>query len=257
MTLSSRLTVTAGLRHDRTGDLDSTNLRLAAIFKPAERTSLKLLHGSAFRAPNPYELYYYTNPAPLLPERIQTTEAIWEQYVGKGLRTSISGFVYHVQDLISQIPYASNRDDFAFANVDEARAPGVELEAEGAWRGLHMLASYTYQDVRSGDDDQRISNSPRNMTRMRLTGPVYRDVIFFGAEGLYTGDRDTLGGGVADGAFLGNLTISSREISRARFGVTIGNLLNKSYVDPGAEEHPGDVISQVGRTMRAQLVWRF
>jgi iron complex outermembrane receptor protein len=254
--LSSRLTVTAGVRHDRTSNLGSTNLRLAAIFKPAERSSLKLLHGSAFRAPNPYELYYYVSPEPLLPERIRTTEAVWEQYVGKGLRTSVSGFVYHAQDLISQISTVEPVG-FAFANVDDARATGVELEAEATWREFHVLGSYTHQDVYAGADHHAVSNSPRNMLRTRVTGPIVPRTLFFGAEGLYTGDRDTLAGNVAEGAFLGNLTLSSREISGGRLTLSVGNLFNKIYTDPGAEEHPGDVVRQVGRTIRAQLSWRF
>jgi len=256
ITVSPRVTVTAGLRHDRHGDLGSTNVRLAAIYKPADRSALKLLHGSAFRAPNPYELFYYENPAPLTPERIRTTEAVWEQYVGKSLRTSASAFFYRARDLISQVPGAS-RDQFVFVNFDRAIARGFELEAEATWREMHLLASYTFQDVDGGADDHDLTNSPRNMMRSRVTGPLFGRTLFYGVEGLYTGDRTTLAGAVADGAFLGTVTLSTRELSRARVSVTIGNLLNRSYGDPGAEEHPGDIIPQVGRTMRAQLAWRF
>jgi hypothetical protein len=39
--------------------------------------------------------------------------------------------------------------------------------------------------------------------------------------------------------------------------VTIGNLFDRSYGDPGAEEHPGDIVGQVGRTVGARLTWRF
>jgi hypothetical protein len=95
------------------------------------------------------------------------------------------------------------------------------------------------------------------MIRSRITGPLFHHTLFYGVEGLYTGDRQALRGGVADGALLGNVTLSSRELSRARLSITIGNLFNRSYGDPGAEEHPGDIIGQVGRTMRAQLSWRF
>jgi outer membrane receptor for ferrienterochelin and colicins len=254
--LSSRLTATVGLRHDRNGGLGSTNVRLAAIYKPAERSAVKLLYGSAFRAPNPYELFYYDNPTMLIPEHIRTTEAVWEQYVGRCLRTSVSAFFYRASDLISQVPGGSV-GEFTFANLDKARARGIEMEAEATWREIHLLASYTHQDVDSGADHQRLSNSPRNMLRSRVTGPLFRHTLFYGVEGLYTGDRQALRGGVAEGAVLGNVTLSTRELSRARVSVTIGNLFNRHYGDPGAEEHPGDIIGQVGRTMRAQLSWRF
>jgi outer membrane receptor protein involved in Fe transport len=134
---------------------------------------------------------------------------------------------------------------------------GIELEAEYAWRSIHTLGSYTFQDVRSYPDDQPLSNSPRHLSRIRVTGPIVPRLLFFGAEGLHTGDRLTLGGGVAEGAFLGNLTLTTRELSRAKLSLTIGNLFNRAYADPGAEEHPGDVIPQQGRTLRAKLSWRF
>jgi outer membrane cobalamin receptor len=73
------------------------------------------------------------NPEPLLPERIRTTEGVWEQYVGKALRTSVSVFQYHTRDLISQRE-TDNLDGFSFVNIDEATAVGIEVEAEATWR---------------------------------------------------------------------------------------------------------------------------
>jgi outer membrane receptor for ferrienterochelin and colicins len=258
LTVSSRVAITGGVRHDwSTVSEGSTNARVAAIIKPIPEASLKLLHGSAFRAPNPYELFYYPNPNGLKPETIRTSEIIWEQYVQRWFRASVSGFLYHADNLISQVAAPETRDGFVFANVDEARASGVELEAEGAWHNLHVLASYTFENVRSEPDDQRLSNSPRHLSRVQVTGPIVRRLLFFGAETLYTGDRLTLGGRVAEGKLLGNLTLSTRELSRAKLSLTVGNVLNRSYCDPGSEEHPGDVIEQQGRTVRAKLTWRF
>jgi outer membrane receptor for ferrienterochelin and colicins len=258
-TVSKRLSVTAGIRQDWSSTSDaSTNVRLAAIIKPIAEASLKVLYGTAFRAPNPYELYYFPNPNGLLPERIRTAEVIWEQYAQRRFRMSVSGFLYHAHDLITQVPVESSPGEFIFANVEEAEAAGMELEAEGAWRGgIHTLASYTYQNVRNYPDHTRLSNSPRNLFRTQVTGPIVPRLLFFGAEGLYTGDRLTIRNHVAQGAFIGNLTLTTRQVSRAKVSVTIGNLLNQKYVDPGAEEHPCDVIQQQGRTVRAKLTWRF
>ncbi len=258
VTLSSRLAITAGLRHDwSTTSEGSTNARIAAIIKPIPEASLKLLHGSAFRAPNPYELYYYPNPHGLKPETIRTSEIIWEQYVQRWFRASMSGFLYHADNLISQVAEPNTRDGFVFANVDEANASGIELEAEGALRNVHVLASYTFENVRTDPDDQPLSNSPRHLSRLQVTGPIVPRLLFVGVETLYTGDRLTLAGQVAEGRLLGNLTLTTRQLSRAKLSLTIGNVLNRSYVDPGAEEHPGDVIAQQGRTVRAKVSWRF
>jgi outer membrane receptor for ferrienterochelin and colicins len=259
ITIAKRLSVTAGIRQDwNSASEGSTNVRLAAIVKPIAEASLKLLHGTAFRAPNPYELYYFPNPDGLSPERITTTEVIWEQYAQRRVRMSVSGFLYHAHDLISQVPNPLVPDDFMFANIEQAEATGVEFEAEGAWRGgVHTLTSYTFQNVRSHPDHVRLSNSPRHMFRAQVTGPIVPRLLFFGAEGLYTGDRLTIRDHVAEGAFLGNLTLTTRSLSRVKLSLTIGNIFNRSYDDPGAEEHPSDVIAQQGRTVRAKLSWRF
>jgi len=257
LTLSQYLTISGGLRYDaNSSSTGSTNARIAAIVKPIPQASLKILHGTAFRAPNPYELYYFPNANGIRPERIRTTEVIWEQYAQRRFRASISGFLYRARDLISQVADPAGAG-FLFANVDEAKAVGLELEAEYAWRNMHMLGSYTFEDVRSHPDDRRLSNSPRHLSRVRVTGPIVPRTVFFGAEALYTGDRETLQGNVAAGALLGNLTITTREFNRATMSIGIGNLFNRAYADPGAEEHPSDVIAQQGRRFHAKLSWRF
>jgi outer membrane receptor for ferrienterochelin and colicins len=259
ITVAKRLSVTAGIRQDwHSASQGSTNVRLAAIVKPIAEASLKVLYGSAFRAPNPYELYYFPNPDGLSPERIKTTEIIWEQYAQRRFRMSVSGFLYHAHDLISQVPDPTSPGDFIFANIDQAEATGVEFEAEGAWRGgVHTLTSYTFQNVRSHPDHVRLSNSPRHLFRAQVTGPIVPRLLFFGAEGIYNGDRLTIRNNVAEGAFLGNLTLTTRSFSRAKLSLTIGNIFNRTYGDPGAEEHLSDVIAQQGRTVRAKLSWRF
>lgn len=256
LTVSRRLTVSAGIRRDQSTQWNgSTNLRVAGIYKPFSNAALKVLHGNAFRAPNPYEQYYWENPRALTPERIRTTEFVWEQYARRQVRLTVAAFVYRIRDLISQVE-ADNIDGYAFDNVEGARARGVELEAERSWRDLNVVASYTYQRARD-DSDQPLSNSPHHLVRARATGPMLGRWLFFGAEALYTGDRQTVDGDVADGSFLGNLTVSSRDLGRARLSLTIGNLFNDAYVDPGSEEHIKGIIPQPGRTLRARLEWRF
>ena len=53
------LILTAGLRYDHFETFGgSLNPRVALIYSPFTRTSLKFLFGTGFRAPNGYELYY-------------------------------------------------------------------------------------------------------------------------------------------------------------------------------------------------------
>lgn len=81
-----RVLLNAGLRWDRYFDTfgGTLNPRLGLIVSPYEGAALKLLYGRAFRAPNPFELYYYGQIEPsagLKPERIVTHELVWEQRV--------------------------------------------------------------------------------------------------------------------------------------------------------------------------------
>jgi iron complex outermembrane receptor protein len=234
----------------------STNLRAAAIVKPRREAALKLLHGTAFRAPSAYELDYYENPQPLVPETIRTTEVVWEQYVRNKLRLSASWFHYHADDLISQIA-VEEVDTIPFENVPGASASGLELEVEGVWRAYQGLASYSYERARNEIDRSELTNSPRHLLRARFTGPVIPRRLFVGVETLYTGDRQTLQQTTANGALIGNVTLSSADIGPFGLSLTVGNLLDRRYGDPGAVEHVQDVIPQDGRTARVKLSWRF
>lgn len=80
------LILSAGLRYDHYQTFGgSLNPRFALIYRPWERTAVKVIYGQAFRAPNAFELYYTDqiseegNPH-LRPESVKTTELICEQY---------------------------------------------------------------------------------------------------------------------------------------------------------------------------------
>jgi iron complex outermembrane receptor protein len=70
------------VRFDHYGTFGSTtNPRVALIYAPVETTAVKLIYGTAFRAPNNFELYYQVpgqqaaNPD-LKPETITTYELV-------------------------------------------------------------------------------------------------------------------------------------------------------------------------------------
>ncbi len=79
--LRRNLVLDLGLRHDQYSTFGgTTNPRGALIYTPLEKTTLKLLYGQSFRAPNAYELYY-TSPGQeantqLKPETVKTTELV-------------------------------------------------------------------------------------------------------------------------------------------------------------------------------------
>jgi outer membrane receptor for ferrienterochelin and colicins len=134
-TIRRGLILNAGLRHDQYQPFGATNPRLALIYTPLRRTTLKLIYGQAFRAPNDYELYYGDHvsiePNPYLrPEKIRTEELIWEQDLGGNFRLSASGFSNQFTELITQ-EVDPKTGFIVYENSQPAHSRGLELELGG------------------------------------------------------------------------------------------------------------------------------
>jgi iron complex outermembrane receptor protein len=259
LSLSPRLSLTLGVRHDwYTASEGSTNFRAAAIVRPLANASLKFLYGSAFRAPNVFELFYYPPVGSVRPETVHTIETVWEQYFTH-LRVSASAFRYGASDLINQVAAGDALDEVTFANVGKSHAKGVEFELEGRYAGVQTLASYTLQEAERLETGvhEWLTNSPRHIARGRAGGALVPRLLFYGLEGLYLSERRTLDDGRVPGVFLANLTVTTREIGRLKGSFMLGNLFDRAYADPGGEEHASDVVAQPGRTVRAKITWRF
>jgi iron complex outermembrane receptor protein len=260
------LHLTLGVRYDYndSGD-DSVSPRAALVYSPWEKTAFKLLYGSAFRAPNAYELYYddgglstKANPD-LKPEKIRTFEGVYEQYLGEHLRSSLSGFYYRTKDLIT-LAYDPGSDLSSFQNIDETEAYGGGAEIEGRWAGeLTGRLSYTYQETRNLDSGKVLSNAPRQLLKGSLTVPLMPKQLLSTIEVLYTGSRHNEPGRSGAGGYtITNLTLFSRNLLPGlELSASVYNLFDKNYDDIGGAEHRQDLLSQEGRSYRAKLTYRF
>jgi outer membrane receptor for ferrienterochelin and colicins len=261
--LLPRLTFNGGLRYDYYESFGGTvNPRLGLIYSPWQQTTFKLLYGKAFRAPNVFELYYeapganVANPY-LSPETIRTYELVYEQYLPANLRFSASGYYYEIRDLITQQIDAF--DQTYFANVDETRAKGVELELEEKFDfGLKARVSYVCQRTEDSITGQELSNSPRNQAKLSLIVPLYKDKVFTGLEVLYTSPVRTLAGNETDAFTVANLTLYSQKIVKGlEVSASIYNLFNTQYAFPGSADLREDSVTQNGRSFRVKLTYRF
>lgn len=254
-----------GARYDHYESFGGTvNPRLALIYKLFEKSIFKLLYGEAFRAPNVYESFYsdggiISKPNPdLNPEKIRTYELVYEQYLGEHFRTSLSGFLYRISNLITQqIDPADGL--IVYKNVENIEAKGGEVEIEGKWaNGLQGRISYVLQEVKDQDSGSLLTNSPRHLAKLNLSFPVVMKKLFAGAELQYTGSRKTLAGQSAGDFITANLTLFSQNLMKGmEVSASVFNLFDGSYGDPGAEEHLQDIIKQDGRTFRIKLMYRF
>jgi iron complex outermembrane receptor protein len=268
-TLARNLIVNAGVRYDHFSTFGGTaNPRLALIYNPREKSSIKLLYGSAFRAPNDYEMFYASltqaQNLDLKPEKIKMYELVYEQYAGDHFRMTAAGYYYKITDLIGSTETVPGSGIMVFRNINEVDARGFGLELENKWaNGLDGRINYTIQRTEDKFTGEPLTNSPEHLAKFNLTVPIMSEKIFAGIEEQYTSRRRTLAGNYAQGFFISNLTLFSRNmVSRLEASASVYNLFDKKYVDPGSEApNPPyavlDTIQQDARSYRVKLTYRF
>jgi iron complex outermembrane receptor protein len=253
-----------GVRYDQYGHFDPAfNPRLAVIYNPYEKATIKALYGTAFRAPNFFEL---SDPRfqNLRPEEITSYELVYEQEIGRHLRSSLSGFYNQMDELIVF-------NSGSFTNFD-AETKGVELALSGVWtNGIRGRVSYSLQETRNHSVSWEMPDSPTHLVKLNLSVPLYRDKIFAGAEFQYTSDRRslhnttdaagqplTIQGEDAAGFGIVNLTLFSRNlIKNLEFSGTVYNVLDRKYGDPASRFHIQDILEREGRSFRLKLTYHF
>ena len=265
ITIFRNLLLNAGVRYDYYSTFGSTvNPRLALIYTPIDGSVIKLLYGSAFRAPNVYELYLQSastgmkgNPD-LKPEKIKTYELIYEQYIGNSIRGTVTGFYYDINDLIVQVTDPAD-SLLVFRNLNEVKAEGAEAELEEKWdNGLTGKVSYSFVHAENSATGQTLVNSPQHLVKLNVTVPLIRDKVFLGIQELFTSRRKTLAGNFAKSYYITNLTLFSQNLLKnLELSASLYNLFDYKYGDPGGNEHVEDVIPQDGRVFRVKLTYRF
>ena len=258
------LLINGGLRMDYYPAFgDSLNPRLAFIFQPRDRTTLKLIYGTAFRAPNAFELYYEDasttqKPSYLEPEKITTYEAILEQRLFSNYRMTVIGFNYQISDMIRQ-EVDPDTERLVFQNLDKVTVNGFELELEGVWDGgLRGNISYSFQDAKDNLTGDALFNSPQHIGKLNAIVPVFSDNWFLGSNMQYLSPRKMVDGSNSDAVWLANATLLGRNILK---GLDISlngfNLLNQKYKDPVGLEFRQTGIEQDGLGFLVKLAYTY
>jgi outer membrane receptor for ferrienterochelin and colicins len=261
--LLKNVILNAGLRYDYYDILGGvTNPRFALIYSPWNKTTFKILHGYAFRAPNIYELYYsdiqsMANPN-LYPEKIRTTEIQVEHFWGHHLRMTGSAYKNQISRLINWEvnPVTDLR---MFTNSGRIHSTGIEFELEGKnMLGIDGRIGYAVQRATNAETSKMLVNSPQHIVQMSLSIPIVATWCWTGLDMRYVSARRTLGGTVAGGYFLANATLLYRNLlPKMDLKTGVYNFLNRYYADPGGEEHRMDTIPQDGRSFRIGLTYSF
>jgi len=257
MRLSERLRAQVGLRHDVTDSgVRRTSPRVGLVHS-GPRGSVKLLYGTAFRAPNEYERSYYeTQTAALRVESIRTLELVAERSLGARARVSAAAFDNRIDDLVMLSGEASA---LRFVNGGRIRSRGLELV--GDWRGSNGTRgrlSYTFQRTTDVATGRALSNSPAHLLKANVDAPLLGQRLWLGSGVQYTSTRVTLAGSTLPGFAVADLTLKAPAV-RPGFDLTLGisNLLDARYAQPGSEEHRQDALVQGGRAVALEAAWRF
>ena len=262
--IRTNLHFNAGARYDQYGDFDAAfNPRVAVIYNPVEKATLKFIYGSAFRAPNFLETTL-SPPGRLQPEEITSYELVYEQEMARHLRSSISGFYNQMNGLIA---FESGR----FVNFD-ADTRGLEMALEGFWtNGVRTRLSYTVQKTDSQSIGFELPDSPEHLVKANLSVPVFRDKVFAGLEFQYTTQRRslhntsdatgqpiTVQGPDARAFGIVNFTLYSRELVKdLEFSASIYNIFDRRFSDPATRFHTQDLLERDGRSFRLKMTYHF
>ena len=193
--VTPRLHLSAGARLDSYSTFGSSvNPRLAVIFKPTESDVLKLMAGSAFRAPSIYELYYNDNGATqvaacdvpsgctaLKPESILSGELELTHHFASLWTAVASGWASRIRDTIS-LSHAQGQPD-GISKYQNAASPiqafGGEVELRREWRqGWMASVSGSIQRLSFAQDAnssvlRELPNAPALQGAAKLAVPLW------------------------------------------------------------------------------------
>ena len=239
------------------------NHRLGMILRPGRRTTIKLLHGTAFRAPTPYEMFYDNEDligrVKLEGEEVSTSEVALVRDLPHGIQMTAAVFHERMDGIIR--PVEQDDGTLQFGNTDSVDARGVEWSLDGNWRsGWRLRLNGALQKVEDSTGAQ-LANSPSAILNAGLVAPLTRSLAStLAVETQWLGSRPTLAGARTGASLLTSLHWRHQ----GAFGVkglgltgTVTNVFDERAPVTAGPEHSQDVIPSPGRRFTVGLTWLF
>ena len=250
--LNEQWRLNLGARYDNANDLaGNLSPRLAVIYQPDFKTTIKASYSEAFRMPNADERSNYANAA--LPEYVAAKELVLQHDLTQGLR--FVGSIYEYQRSKQRV-YSDALGDYVANGSSQTR--GLELELEGSWaNGMRARTSVAFQrahDVTGAD----LVNSPNLLGKINISAPLPGTAIRAGFEAQYMGSRLTLDRRELSSVALANLTFSSERKWHGMSAIlSIKNLFDREYevVSPFDWPTPGSGAAQDSLRMDGRTYW--
>jgi outer membrane receptor protein involved in Fe transport len=258
--LGTALIATLGARVD-----DAS--RYAAVASPRgdlvwavdSRTRLKLLGGTAFRAPSPYEAITLRDetgpPAPgLKPEHVLTWEGTLERDAG-ALTASLTAYSTRVRDLIDLVAVDEIGNE-SYRNRARVRCRGLEGEMRYVPdASLRVRVATAWQRSNDEDTGSELTNSPRWNTHLLATYTPPRNPLSFGAGLRQLSPRLTFAGARTASALVCDARVACRLGAWLTAALEARNLFDARYGDPASNELLEDQIPQDARTLYLTIAY--
>jgi iron complex outermembrane receptor protein len=252
---ATNLSVTAGLRVEHNSGVGSWfNPRVAVVFDPSKSTTIKLLYGQAYRAPDVYELEAFGRGVSnnLKPEKVRTAELVVEQKLSDSFALFGSLFANKAEGLIDTV--GSEGLAQKYRNDPKAEdANGAEVQIDyRAPSGVWAYASWSLVRVRDDDVLEIVANVPQHLLRFGVsTNPAAR--LHGGFDLNYETSRGTTDGLRTSPFLVANATSSFALTNHLRAGLTVRNLFDRRYSNPVGAEFRSSSMQQDGRTFEVML----
>jgi outer membrane receptor protein involved in Fe transport len=249
--LGEKIRVTVGARFDQSTESGSAwSPRADVIWQAAQKTTLKFLAGSAFRAPTEFEREYETSAyrpnAALQPERAMTLEVGADHRIGS---FSLRGDLYRttVKDLIDLV--APDESSLQYQNLGAVRLFGGGVEAEYAdptgRRARWSLALQRSEDTGNGSE---LTSSPRFNSQLVLIEPHVFEHVTAAVGMRYLSPARTLGGARTASALLADGRLGWKPRPGIEIGLEGRNLFDGRHTAVASTEFSLDEIAQAGRS---------
>ncbi len=257
-------TLNAGVRYDYYSvSGDTINPRIALIYKPVDTLALKVLYGTAFRAPNLFEKFYtianaQKAPMDLGPEKTESFEFVVEYQPIGNMRLVATAFHNNIKNLINLVN-DPNDGLLVFSNSGDVDMNGFELEGDYLWdSGMRLRGNYSFTYAKDNVLDSWLENSPRHLGKLNLSMPVWQDKIRLGVEWQYVGERKAKNDSRASGYNIANLTLTAdRLIPGFDISASLYNFFDNRYEHPAGNETTINTIPQDGRNFRVWFTYHF
>src|SRR5215469_7179812 len=263
LNLNPKFVVNAGGRMDWYSTIGATaSPRIALMYLPNSRTSLKYIVGRAFRAPDPYDTFYtdqlksQTLTPDLKPETLWSHTLVFERSLRPWLGMTAEGFFNQMNNVIEEeVDPATEMSHFINGKGDRGRGLELGMEAKRA-SGWGARASYTWAHTWKSQSLNLASNSPSHLAKVNATMPLWRrgtagvEVLYSGAQNSYQGVR--IGSGL-----LTNVTLSTRPLWGGwQFSASCYNVFNRAWATPTGQDVPEAAVRQDGRGFRFKVTYR-